>query len=208
VAPFSFFPNQKKNMPKDAFHEKRMKNVRAIERHDSKHLSCITNVYKTEECERLIASSEARGYVPASLYTDNRGKEHFHPDRRKSLRCIIDDEDFATRLLGLIRHAIPETYKGRRFHSINPRLRFLKYAETDDHFAIHTDGHYEDTKKKIRSEITILIYLNHEYEGACTRFYSDSQDKKGEVLVPKTGMVCLMVFDDVTNSICVCAPFR
>jgi prolyl 4-hydroxylase len=40
--------------------------------------------------------------------------------------------------------------------------------------------------------LTILIYLNDDYEGAYTTFYSSYDNKNGFVLEPKKGMVCLM----------------
>ena len=40
--------------------------------------------------------------------------------------------------------------------------------------------------------ITILIYLNDDYQGANTKFFSDSYDKIGLSLKPTNGMVCIM----------------
>ena len=94
-------------------------------------------------------------------------------------------------LLQRIKHYIPHIYRGKQFHSINERLRFLKY-ETDDNFNRHMDACYSDESNNISSMITILIYLNENYEGANTTFFTNSNDNKGFSLVPKIGMVCLM----------------
>lgn len=155
----------------------------------NKILLSIDDIFKKKECEDLIKISEKRGYKTASLYTDSDGKEHIEEDFRKSKRCIIDNEDFAKRLEKIIYKYIPKVYNNKKYHSINPRFRFLKYNE-GGYFARHSDSYYK-TNTTI-SQITILIYLNDDYEGAYTTFYSSPYDKDGIILKPKKGMVCLM----------------
>jgi hypothetical protein len=46
----------------------------------------------------------------------------------------------------------------------------------------------EDNKISL---ITILIYLNEDYEGAFTRFYPSDESLVPIALTPKTGMICL-----------------
>ena len=154
-----------------------------------KILLSIDNIFTEKECEDLIKISENKGYKIASLYTDNDGKEHIYEDFRKSKRCIIDNEDLAKRLEKIMYKHIPQVYKNKKYHSINPRFRFLKYNKSG-YFSRHSDNHYKTNT--ITSLITILIYLNDDYEGAYTTFYSSFENKNGFVLVPKKGMVCLM----------------
>lgn len=164
--------------------------LQLFNRNDNLHLSCINNVLSDAECDNLINITENLKYKEASLFTIN-GKEYFDYYTRKSQRCIIDNFDFANKLLQRITNYIPHIYRGKQFHSINERLRFLKY-ETDDNFNRHSDACYSDESNNISSMITILIYLNENYEGANTTFFTNSNDNKGFSLVPKIGMVCLM----------------
>ena len=159
-------------------------------RNDNLYLSCVNDVFSDVECDNLIDISENLKYKEASLFTKN-GKEYFDDYTRKSQRCIIDNSDFANKLLERIKHYIPHIYRGKVFHSINNRLRFLKY-DAGGNFKRHSDGCYSDKNNNTMSMITILIYLNENYEGANTTFFNDSRDTKGFSLDPKIGIVCLM----------------
>jgi hypothetical protein len=154
----------------------------------NKILLSLDNVYNKDECNQLIQLSEKTGYEKASLYTDNNGIQHYN-DGRDSLRCIIDDINLANDLEKRIKDIIPKIYNNMLFHSINERFRFLKY-DGHGHFSRHSDAKYK-TNKTI-SFITVLIYLNEDYEDGFTKFYSSPYDSEGFTLIPKTGMVCLM----------------
>ena len=129
-----------------------------------------------QECINIINFTEEIGYVRTSLYTDRRGIEHYNTNTRKSEQCIIDDERFIGKLLKRIKHCIPPTYQGKEFHSINERVRFLKY-DGEGHFKRHADGKYTDEDNGIESMITVLLYFNEDYEGAFTTFYGNKNDK-------------------------------
>ena len=152
------------------------------------HLSLINNVFSDEECSNLIIYSESIGYVQASSYIDKYKKEHFFLEIRKSLRCIIDSINFAKILYKRIAHIIPNNYNNITFCEINPRFRFLKY-NSGDHFEKHTDEHYKNDKNEI-SLITVLIYLNNDYEGGNTKFLFDNNNEIS--IMPKIGLICLM----------------
>ena len=152
------------------------------------YLSLINNVFSDEECNNLIIHSENIGFVQASSYTDKYKKEHYFLEIRKSLRCIIDSIDFAKIIYKRIAHIIPNNYKDMEFSEINPRFRFLKYT-SGDHFAKHTDEHYKNDKNEI-SLITVLIYLNNDYEGGNTKFLFDNSTEIS--ITPKIGLICLM----------------
>jgi len=152
-------------------------------------LSCVENVFKFNEVKELINVSENQGYIKAGLTSDKFKKQKVDEYVRKSDRVIIDSPELAELIENRIKHAIPKIYKGMKYDSINERFRFLKY-DGEGHFNRHTDGHYQDQDKV--SLITILIYLNQDYQGAYTTFFKDKYDKIGFALPPKTGMVCLM----------------
>jgi len=100
----------------------------------------------------------------------------------------VDDINFAKILYKRIAHIIPNNYKDMTFCEINPRFRFLKYTD-GDHFAKHTDEHYKNDKNEI-SLITVLIYLNDDYEGGNTKFLFDNDNEIS--IIPKIGLICLM----------------
>lgn len=161
-------------------------------------LVVVRGVFNYTDCQKLIEFSESIGYKPASLHTDRYGVEHVYTEIRKSLRCVVDDKDFANVLLKRISHVVPMKYKGKDFHKINIRLRFLKY-DTGDHFIRHQDGQFVDTDGSM-SMITILLYLNDDYTGANTRFFKDGRDETSVEPSLETGMVVLMdqdIYHDV-----------
>ncbi len=149
----------------------------------------VKNVFDINECNKLIRLSENQGYVKASLYTDESGVEHYETDVRNSERCIIDDINFAAMLENKIKHLIPTNYMGLDYHSINYRFRFQRYYP-GEYFRRHSDGRFQTNT--LVSLITILIYLNDDYEGGYTRFFESPDDQIGFDLVPTKGMVCFM----------------
>lgn len=149
----------------------------------------LKNIIEPNICNNLINITENIGYKPVSLYTDKNGNEHYDETSRKGLRCIVDDINFANELEKLIFDYIPKEYNNMKYHSINPRFRYLKY-DNCGYFARHSDSPYSVDDKI--SLITILIYLNNDYEGGYTTFFTSVDDKKGFSLIPEIGMVCLM----------------
>lgn len=67
---------------------------------------CVEDVFILIECKKIIEISETIGYEKASLF-DRNGKQFFYTDIRDSLRCIIDDTQFASTLEQRIQHLIP-----------------------------------------------------------------------------------------------------
>ena len=157
---------------------------------------CVEDVFSLIECKKIIEISETIGYEKASLF-DRNGKQFFYTYIRDSLRCIIDDSQFALTLEQRIQHLIPNEYRGKKYHSINPRFRFLKYNEITHHFTPHQDCCY--STDKIMSMITILIYLNNDYIGARTSLNKDIKTIIGEI-EPKPGLVYLMD-QDILHSV-------
>lgn len=149
---------------------------------------CVEYVFSLIECEKIIEISESVGYEKASLFVRN-GKQFFYMDIRYYHKCIIDDTQFASTLKQRIQYLIPNEYRCKKYHSINPRFRFLKYNDTSHYFTPHQDDCY--STDKIMSMITILIYLNDDYIGART---STNIDKKTIIseIEPKLGLIYMM----------------
>lgn len=182
-----------------------------IENNEKLFSICIDNVFDKNECDELIYKTENHGYKITSLYDDNDddndnnngnnkdndNKQYLYGDVRESLRCIIDSSSLCSILEKRIDHLIPKDYRGKKYHSINSRFRFLKYNDTKHHFLPHTDGCY--STDKIMSLVTILIYLNDNYEGAKTSLHLNESTIIGEI-IPKIGMVYLMD-QDILHSV-------
>jgi hypothetical protein len=171
-----------------------------VESYEKLFSICIDGVFTEFECADLIRLTENQGYTKATLFDENN-VEYDVPDYRKGLRCIVDDEQFARILEERILHLIPKMYMSNKYHSINPRFRCLKYDEPSHHFEPHCDGCY--STENHMSMITILIYLNENYEGAKTSLHSDEETIINQI-IPKTGMVYLMdqeIFHSVPNLI-------
>lgn len=151
-------------------------------------LITIDNVLNEVECESIIDRCKRIGFTLASMYS-RFGVEKYMTDIRNSGRVIIDSQDFVDNLLPRIKHIIPNIYKSKKFLSINPRLRILKYNE-GEYFKRHEDGNYSNSVSK--SLITVLIYLNCDYEGAWTIVYNNDKDKIGTAIEPLLGSILLL----------------
>jgi hypothetical protein len=146
------------------------------------------NILTAEECQQIIQIAEEKGFVPASIFTDYAGQEHFS-DTRKSHRCIIDSEEFVKRLWLRLKPFVPEVWKrGEVCVGLNERLRILRY-DPGEEFRPHRDGSYMAPSGAI-SKLTLLIYLNEGYESGYTAFLNSSETAWVAV-TPYTGSVAI-----------------
>ncbi|KAF9971399.1 hypothetical protein BGZ73_005663 [Actinomortierella ambigua] len=131
----------------------------------------LQDVFTEKECQALIQASENQGYEPAKV---NMGShEELIPEYRKSLRCIIDDHEFARKVWERVGPFIPATFANRPVVGINERFRFLKYLPGDS-FMPHYDGEYRRTDGSGEvSKVTIQIYLNRDCVGGETSFLEE-----------------------------------
>ncbi|KAG0253685.1 hypothetical protein DFQ27_007269 [Actinomortierella ambigua] len=154
----------------------------------------LQQVFTEKECLALIQASENQGYVPAKV---NMGShEELIPEYRKSLRCIIDDHEFARKVFERVAPFVPATYANRPVVGINERFRFLKYLPGDC-FMPHYDGEYRrpDGSGEV-SKVTIQIYLNGDCIGGETSFLEEkmggsTQPVKAVRVNPTTGQVLI-----------------
>ena len=170
-------------------------------------LISISEVFNKTECEELINISESMRYEKPLLFPRNldkslknvqritdknikKGNNNYENTIRDCQRIMIDSLPFAKILEKKLEYFIPKIINNYKFQYVNPRFRFLKY-EDSGHFIRHKDENYISKNNEI-SLITILIYLNDNYQGANTKFFSDSYDKIGLSLKPEIGMVCIM----------------
>jgi len=160
----------------------------------------LYNVYTSEECEKLIADTEAIGYIPAVVNIGNNA-EIYDPDYRRSDRCLVDSFEYADDLWRRVKEHIPATFGNpygphikRTVVGINERFRFLRY-NPGDFFKAHWDGCYRRDNGD-RTYLTIQLYLNEGFKGGATTFlYDDNGTDKDVAVVPKTGMVLVFQHD-------------
>ena len=112
-------------------------------------------------------------------------------DKRQSDRVMVDAPALAGQIFARLSAGLPATWRSRsgglwRLKGLNERLRFLKYSQPGDFFYPHWDGCFVREVGVERSFVTVLLYLNEGYRGACTTIY----DETGRPLpvAPRTGM--------------------
>lgn len=145
------------------------------------------DVLTAEECAAIIGIAEEKGFVPAALYTDGAGHDHFS-ETRKSHRCIIDSEAFVGHLWDKVQHMVPPKWKGATCVGLNERLRILRY-DPGDEFMPHRDGSYMAPSGAI-SKLTLLLYLNEGYDGGRTEFL-DKTESAWVAIPPHVGSVAI-----------------
>ena len=157
------------------------------------HAKIVDSVITMADAARLIelaagardALSGEQGYRWADL--DGRMQR----DKRQSDRVMVDAPDLARQIFARLSAGLPATWRSRsgglwRLKGLNERLRFLKYSQPGDFFYPHWDGCFVREVGVERSFVTVLLYLNEGYRGACTTIY----DETGRPLpvAPRTGM--------------------
>jgi len=158
---------------------------------------CTTmrHVLSESECQSIIEGSEQTGFEPALLNVGG-GRQEFIPGVRSSDRLIIDDKEFARAIFHRIRHLVPKEYRdsnGRRLKAtcLNERMRILRY-QPGHYFHKHMDGQYERPDGSEESRMTVMIYLNNNFQGGHTRIYADKGEEYATVPT-EAGLV--FVFD-------------
>jgi hypothetical protein len=136
-----------------------------------------------QECEAHVDLSEDLGYEEAPI---NMGAASVVvKDYRNNSRVISDDPDLAGELLERLRLQLPETLDGRRLCGLNERFRYYRY-DLQESFAPHYDGPFIRSPDEA-SALTLMIYLNDDFEGGTTDFYHEDQTLRLQV-VPEQGM--------------------
>ena len=140
------------------------------------HVLALSNVLSPDECHEQITRAQLAGF-DAQAYGQRRASDV----RRRAVR---DDANSAAWLWERIAPHLPPL---ERFYrppvepdppvsslsafapvGLNPRLRYYRY-EPGERFPRHFDIAYEETPTR-RSFLTLIVYLNEEYEGGETRF--------------------------------------
>jgi prolyl 4-hydroxylase len=138
----------------------------------------VSGLLSTGECQGMIQHSESRGYEPAPITTP-RGFL-MRPDVRSNTRVMYDDPALAARIWERLRPHAPRTWPTPWIAvGLNERFRIYRY-EPGQYFRWHFDGAFHRSPIE-RSEFTVLIYLNDDFEGGTTDFHD------GPSVVPVAG---------------------
>lgn len=84
----------------------------------------------------------------------------------------VDDAALADELLARLRPRLPARLMGMTLSGIEARLRCYRYR-TGEHFGPHGDPSYPGGPGE-RSLLTLMVYLNDDFEGGQTAFLASS----------------------------------
>ena len=137
----------------------------------------IPDFFTREECLQYLQQSEAAGYESATIQT--RKGQVLDTNIRNNEQLILDDTGLARDIWLRLRDHIPPFLAGRQAIGISERFRFYRY-EPGQCFAPHTDGSFRRDNGE-ESRLTLLIYLNDDFEGGETAF-------DDHVVTPRRGL--------------------
>ena len=143
----------------------------------------IENCLTKQECDDLILFSEQRGYEEATVTTSSGPqmiKGIRDNDRVMYLHVVM-----AEKLWQKVKTFIPEI-EHKKAYGLNELFRFYRY-ENGQRFNWHKDGAFmRDAYLRDQSHLTLLFYLNGDFEGGETSFEKfDVVPKQGDALVFK-----------------------
>lgn len=111
-----------------------------------------------EECSALIATAEARGYRSARMTAQGRNNSE----------VFLRLPDLSELILARLGEQTWETGSDFEVTAVAPVLEFYRYREGDS-VAAHRDSP-DDVAPGVRSDLTLVIYLNEGFSGGDTCF--------------------------------------
>lgn len=132
------------------------------------------------EIERLFTEDECRALVQQLKSSPTLKAERNGADYQRS---VFHDEVLTRRVQERVRRYIPP------FHYVSDRFRFSHYKPGGE-FSLHQDGIYQDPRNGHRSTTTISVFLNDDFTGGETEFFSGSSLKSTQSVYvgkPQTG---------------------
>ena len=141
----------------------------------------IDNFFTPDECNELITLGEERGFGESLIRT--KDGEVMDKSIRDNDRVVFDDPELAQKLWEKIKEHAPDIDDWKPY-GLNERLRYYRYKDGQQ-FKPHLDGAFKRGEGDL-SLVTMLMYLNEEFDGGETTFILDFTKIK-----PNTGMVLL-----------------
>jgi hypothetical protein len=131
---------------------------------DGERIFVIHDFLTSDECQALIAGSEALGYETFTV------EGEVVPGYRNNARLMVDDPALADRLWSRAARHLPPEIEGQPAGGLNPRFRYYRYTGAEA-FAPHYDGSIRVGDRV--SKLTFMVYLTDVSAGGETRFYGD-----------------------------------
>ena len=151
---------------------------------DGERIFTIPEFFTLDECASAIARSERAGYAEATI-TSPVGVV-MDKSIRDNARLIVDDSALAATLWQRLQPFLPASIDQWRLQGLNERFRFYRY-DPGQRFAPHLDGYFERANGD-RSHLTFMIYLNDDFAGGETRFYSGDTTQPRATVRAERGM--------------------
>ena len=148
-------------------------------------LQVVERLFTPAECRQILATAEGAEWLPATI---NRASGREVDARiRDNLIAIVRDAALATTLWTRTAPHVPATMSSgwdgprrtMRTHGLYEPLRVYRY-EVGHYFGLHTDQSY--AKDGSRSLLTLLVYLDDDFDGGETDFPEQHQ-----TIAPRAG---------------------
>ena len=155
-----------------------------VKRQDDLVLIELGTLLTPNECDELLSNIREETFEEMSVKYDVQ--------KRTSSRLIVMDDrlgrtlwrrlKFSNRLTKLLPDSKPLGFNAQGewvMSGVNPAMRLNKYKD-GDYFSPHKDAQYAPSGDE-RSLLSLLIYLNDDYEKGETKFYFPKQAPKSDV---------------------------
>ncbi|UJR12472.1 hypothetical protein I4U23_016647 [Adineta vaga] len=149
----------------------------------------------SDECDEIISNINDKNFEDMSNKYDN--------EKRNSSRLIVMDDrlgrtlyrrlKFSNKLTKLIQNITPLGFNVQgewKINGVNPAMRLNKY-KNGDHFSPHKDAQYAPSGDE-RSLLSLIIYLNDNYENSETKFYFPKN-------LPKSNIKGLTIAEEIQS---------
>lgn len=145
-----------------------------------KDVFIVENFLNEQECREFIRRSEDIGYEEAMVQM--HGRQVMMKNIRDNSRVMFKDYQLADQIFNKIKAFCPQEIGNASLFGLNEMFRFYKY-EPGQKFSRHRDGSYQRNAEEF-SILTLLIYLNEDFEGGETCFGDfDFKPETGTALV-------------------------
>lgn len=144
-------------------------------------ISCINNFLSDDECKEYIQLIE-EAMTHKNIPFTNTSNNFNH-------KCI--NQELANKFLERI---FKNGQLDKDVNTANDLIMMAKYNKGEN-FGIHTDtGLFYDKATKTKTRYTLLVYLNDDFKGGNTVFYTD-KFKLTDIIIPKKGSCLLFDID-------------
>jgi predicted 2-oxoglutarate/Fe(II)-dependent dioxygenase YbiX len=135
---------------------------------DGDRVFLLRDFLTAEECAAFVAHSEQAGYEEATITT--AAGMVMRKDVRDNDRLMVDDPALAAAWWLRAEPFLPGRLRNRPALGFNERFRYYRY-DPGQRFAPHYDGPFRRDNGE-ESLLTFMAYLNDDFSGGETNFYS------------------------------------